>query len=69
MNVDEKRSAEIFETLRLWGVRTFHDFAELPIAGVSERLGPEGFNFKNLLRVKPNDICYSNNLLLSLRAR
>ena len=48
VNIDEKRSAEIFETLRLWGVRTFHDFAELPIAGVSERLGPEGIQLQKL---------------------
>jgi len=48
VNVDEKRSAEIFETLRLWGVRTFHDFAELPITGVSERLGPEGIQLQKL---------------------
>src|SRR5436190_15369114 len=37
-----KSNEEILETLRLWGVRTFRDFAELPVAGVSERLGQDG---------------------------
>ena len=35
--VEERQAAEILETLRLWGVRTFKEFAELPVAGVSER--------------------------------
>ena len=52
VNVDPKRSEEIFETLRLWGVRTFHDFATLPVAGVSERLGPEGIRLQNLAHGK-----------------
>jgi len=46
--LDEKRVAEIFETLRLWGVRTLRDFAVLPLAGVSERLGPEGVKLQQL---------------------
>src|SRR5678815_3749484 len=37
--IEEKPAAEILETLRLWGVRTFKEFAELPVTGVSERLG------------------------------
>jgi len=48
VNIDEKRSDEIFETLKLWGVRTFYDFANLPISGVSERLGPEGLRLQKL---------------------
>src|SRR6187455_3166190 len=36
INVDEKIADEILETLRLWGVRSFADFAALPVAGVSE---------------------------------
>lgn len=48
VNVEEKRSEEILETLKLWGVRTFREFAELPVAGVSERLGPEGIRLQKL---------------------
>jgi protein ImuB len=48
VDVDQKRSEEIFETLRLWGVRTFRDFAELPLAGISERLGREGIRLQRL---------------------
>jgi protein ImuB len=39
---------EILETLRLWGVRTFKEFAALPVAGVSERLGQEGLKLQEL---------------------
>src|SRR5205807_3511869 len=50
--LDEKKRShelqEIFETLRLWGVRTFRDFAALPINGVSERLGREGLKLQQL---------------------
>ncbi|HSE33324.1 MAG TPA: hypothetical protein VLA93_17260 [Pyrinomonadaceae bacterium] len=48
VNVDEKQAAEIFETLRLWGVRTFRDFASLPVRGVAERLGQEGVSLQQL---------------------
>jgi protein ImuB len=48
INIEEKRIEEILETLRLWGVRTFRDFAELPLIGVSERLGPEGLRLQKL---------------------
>jgi protein ImuB len=48
VNVEEKRAAEIFETLKLWGVLTFKEFAELPVAGVSERLGQEGVHLQQL---------------------
>ena len=39
---------EILETLRLWGIRTFREFASLPTAGVSERLGQEGIKLQEL---------------------
>src|SRR6185436_1355373 len=45
---------EILETLRLWGVRTFRDFAELPVAGVSERLGQDGLKLQALASGKTN---------------
>ena len=48
--VDADRAAEILETLELWGIRSFHEFAELPEAGVSERLGPEGVRLQKLAR-------------------
>jgi protein ImuB len=62
VDVDQKRSEEIFETLKLWGVRTFHDFAVLPIKGLAERLGAEGIRLQKLasgkterhLRLKPS---------------
>ena len=48
VGVDAKRAEEIFETLRLWGVRTFRDFAKLPLPGISQRLGPEGMRLQTL---------------------
>jgi protein ImuB len=45
---DDAKLEEILETLRLWGVRTFRDFAELPVAGVSERLGQDGLKLQQL---------------------
>ena len=45
---------EIIETLRLWGVRTFKEFAELPVAGVSERLGQDGLKLQELAAGKTN---------------
>jgi protein ImuB len=48
VNIEDKRAAEIFATLKLWGVRTFQEFAELPVAGVSERLGQEGLHLQQL---------------------
>lgn len=48
VNVEKKLADEIFETLRLWGLRTFRDFALLPVAGVSERLGQEGVRLQQL---------------------
>jgi len=46
--VEQKTAEEIFETLRLWGIRTFADFASLPVAGVSERLGQVGLRLQQL---------------------
>lgn len=46
--VEEKRALEIIETLKLWGVNTFRSFAELPLAGVSERLGQDGLKLQQL---------------------
>ncbi|MEP6819930.1 MAG: hypothetical protein ABJA18_10390 [bacterium] len=46
--LDDAKLAEILETLRLWGVRTFKEFAELPVAGVSERLGQDGLKLREL---------------------
>jgi len=72
VDVDEKRIEEILETLRLWGVSTFRDFARLPVAGVSERLGQEGIRLQKLatgktqrhLRLKHVDPVFANTLEL-----
>jgi protein ImuB len=48
VNVEKKAAGEILETLQLWGVRTFADFAALPVAGVSERLGQDGIKLQQL---------------------
>jgi len=45
---------EVFETLRLWGVRTFREFAVLPSVGVSERLGQIGLELQALAGGKVN---------------
>ncbi|HUE81348.1 MAG TPA: hypothetical protein VMM84_04470 [Pyrinomonadaceae bacterium] len=42
----------ILETMKLWGVRTFQEFAKLPTAGVSERLGQLGVELQQLARGK-----------------
>ncbi|MBC8029280.1 MAG: hypothetical protein H7Z16_04140 [Pyrinomonadaceae bacterium] len=54
VGIEEKQATEILETLRLWGVRTFREFAELPIAGVSERLGQDGVRLQQLASGKTN---------------
>jgi protein ImuB len=48
VKVEQKEAEEIFETLRLWGVRTFAEFAQLPVTGVSERLGQAGIRLQQL---------------------
>lgn len=50
VRVEADRAAEILETLELWGIRSFREFATLPEAGVSERLGPEGVRLQKLAR-------------------
>ena len=54
VGIDEDRATEILETLNLWGVRTFKEFAELPVAGVSERLGQDGLKLQQLAAGKTN---------------
>lgn len=48
--VEADHAAKILETLELWGIRCFREFAALPEAGVSERLGPEGVRLQKLAR-------------------
>jgi len=48
VQVDDKQAEEIFETLRLWGIRSFRDFAALPLAGVAERLDQAGVRLQQL---------------------
>ena len=48
INLEKKVVDEILETLRLWGVHSFAEFAALPIAGVSERLGQAGIKLQQL---------------------
>ncbi len=48
VNIESKQANEIFATLKLWGVCTFKEFAELPVAGVSERLGQDGVHLQQL---------------------
>lgn len=50
--LDERQLDEILETLRLWGVRTFGEFAALPVSGISERLGQAGVKLQQLVRGK-----------------
>lgn len=54
VGIDEDRATETFETLNLWGVHTFKEFAELPVAGVSERLGQDGLKLQQLAGGKTN---------------
>jgi protein ImuB len=72
VGVEEKVAAEIFETLRLWGVRTFGEFAALPVTGVAERLGQNGVRLQKLaagkterhLKVKQPEPVFANSLEL-----
>lgn len=43
-----QETQEILDTLRLWGVHTFRDFAALPGKGVSARLGQWGIKLQKL---------------------
>ena len=72
INVEKKVADQMLETLRLWGIRTFADFAALPVAGVSERLGQEGIKLQQLaagkterhLQVKQLPPVFANSLEL-----
>ncbi|MDX6445478.1 MAG: protein ImuB [Blastocatellia bacterium] len=50
--IEKERVAEIGETLELWGLRTFNDFAGLPLAGVAQRLGQAGVRLQKLAQGK-----------------
>ena len=43
-------SPQTAETLHLWGIRTFGEFAALPPMGVAARLGKEGLDLQRLAR-------------------
>ena len=47
-------SGEFAQTMDLWGVRTFGDFAALPPLGVAARLGDEGIAMQRLARGEGN---------------
>ncbi len=48
VKVEKKAADEVLETLRLWGIHSFAEFASLPVAGVSERLGQLGVKLQQL---------------------
>jgi protein ImuB len=48
--VDCDTAVEILETLSLWGIQTFGDFAALPEKGVAERLGQNGVKLQQLAK-------------------
>jgi len=50
--IEQEEVAEIGETLELWGLRTFSDFAGLPLAGVAQRLGQAGVRLQKLAQGK-----------------
>lgn len=70
VNVEKETAAEIYDTLRLWGVDSFAQFAALPVAGVSERLGQPGIKLQQLasgkterhLKVKQPDPVFANSI-------
>jgi len=43
-------NSEVAESLHLWGIRTFGEFAKLPPLGVAARLGDEGVELQRLAR-------------------
>ncbi|HMG76658.1 MAG TPA: DNA polymerase Y family protein [Pyrinomonadaceae bacterium] len=51
-DIEKERVEEISETLELWGLRTFSDFAQLPLAGVAQRLGQAGVRLQKLAQGK-----------------
>lgn len=50
--IEPERVGEIGETLELWGLSTFSDFARLPLAGVGQRLGQAGVRLQKLAQGK-----------------
>jgi protein ImuB len=50
VNVTDEAADEILETLSLWGIQTFGDFAALPRKGVAERLGQDGIKLQGLAK-------------------
>src|ERR1041385_7682677 len=72
VGVEEKTAAETFETLRLWGIRTFGEFASLPLTRLSERLGQAGIRLQQLaagkterhLKLKQSPPVFANSLEL-----
>jgi protein ImuB len=51
-DIEKERVGEIDETLELWGLQTFSDFAGLPLAGVAQRLGQTGVRLQKLAQGK-----------------
>jgi protein ImuB len=51
-DIEKERVEEISETLELWGLRTFNDFAGLSLAGVAQRLGQAGVRLQKLAQGK-----------------
>jgi len=51
-DIEQEKVAGIEETLELWGLRTFSDFAGLPLAGVAQRLGQAGVRLQKLAQGK-----------------
>jgi protein ImuB len=72
VGVEESQATEILETLSLWGVRTFEEFAALPVTGVSERLGQDGLKLQELaagktkrhLKLKQPEPVFTNSIEL-----
>lgn len=72
VGVAAETAEEIFETLRLWGIHTFGEFASLPQTGVSERLGQDGVHLQQLaagkterhLKLKQTAPVFANSLEL-----
>lgn len=50
--IEKERVEGIGETLELWGLHTFKDFAGLPLAGVAQRLGQAGVRLQKLAQGK-----------------
>jgi protein ImuB len=48
--IEKEQVEEIGETLELWGLRTFNDFAVLPLKGIAQRLGQAGVRLQKLAR-------------------